>query len=235
LLLAAKSQIDTGHSEHTPTLFKHSFKHWTHCKPCWNRLNMTNVVKTCDKRAKSQRRDVTNFWRSISPQAERKICRLYVHKGTHIAVISLDMFPRIWHHNATQSLVCHITKNDAFKIRMFVVRAYEYSYIARESLYVSVVTRNHVIQLMNRRKMKETTAFLGLFFLYNPFCLSHCRCRGLLLHLMTMRLATLGKTPLPLDQCSARRRGLYQHSTQQTRETNIRVHRRIRILRRLTP
>lgn len=127
--------------------------------------------------------------------------------------------------------MCHITKNDAFKVRMFVVRAYEYSYIARESLYVSAC--NSINEQTQDERNNSLSCFIFFVQPLLPIPLQVLRIIVALDH--TMRLATLGKTPLPLDQCSARRRGLYQHSTQQTKETNIRGHRRIRTFRRLTP
>jgi hypothetical protein len=46
-----------------------------------------------------------------------------------------------------------------------------------------------------------------IFFLVWPLLPAHCRCRGLLLHTITLRHATLGRTPL--DEGSVRRRDLY--------------------------
>jgi hypothetical protein len=53
-----------------------------------------------------------------------------------------------------------------------------------------------------------------LFFLFLPPLPTHCRSRGLLLHMITLRHTILGRTSL--DEGSARRRDLYltTHNTQ---------------------
>jgi hypothetical protein len=61
---------------------------------------------------------------------------------------------------------------------------------------------------------------LALSFLVWPPVPTHCRCRGLLLHLITViDTHTLGRTTL--DEGSARRRGLCLHNTQHSQERNI--------------
>jgi hypothetical protein len=63
---------------------------------------------------------------------------------------------------------------------------------------------------------------LALFlpFSFWPLLPTHCRCRGLLLHLVTLKHThTFGRTPL--DEGPARRRDLYLTNTQHSQETDI--------------
>jgi hypothetical protein len=54
----------------------------------------------------------------------------------------------------------------------------------------------------------------------NLFNVRHCRCRGLLFHLITQwHTHSFGRTPL--NEWCALRSGLYLHNTRQTQETNI--------------
>jgi hypothetical protein len=71
--------------------------------------------------------------------------------------------------------------------------------------------------------------FLSLFlsFLVWPLLPTHCRCRGLLFHLITLNdIYTLGRTPL--DEGSARRSYLYVTTHQHSQETDIHAPRGIR-------
>ena len=75
-------------------------------------------------------------------------------------------------------------------------------------------TNNNVHDLYSHRRTRTDcdllTFFLSFFLslLLWPLLPTHCRCRGLLLHLITLNdTYTVGRTPL--DEGSARRRDLY--------------------------
>ena len=69
------------------------------------------------------------------------------------------------------------------------------------------------------------------FFLSLILIPTHCKCRGLLLHLITfndtqINTNTIGRPPL--DKGSVRRRDFYLHNIKQTQETDIHASGRIR-------
>ena len=66
----------------------------------------------------------------------------------------------------------------------------------------------------------QTRPFLILYTFLVSHLPNHCRCIGLLLHLITLNdTYTLGR--IPLDERSARRRHLHLLKTQHSQQTNI--------------
>jgi hypothetical protein len=75
------------------------------------------------------------------------------------------------------------------------------------------------MSISRRSTSAELSTCIYIFISYSDLCvLAHCRCRGFLLHLITLK-NTIGIAPL--DDGSARRKYLYLHNTQHSEDTVI--------------